>query len=287
MNENLENYRNYLKYERAYSDNTVGAYMNDLNKYEEFLKKDILESDTEDLEKYLKYIKNLESTTVAHKITSIKSYFNYNIKRGIINMNPADKVSRPKLTKHLPEYLTEEEVGKLLDVEVKSPYDYRNKTILELLYSSGIRISELVNIKTPNYDSEECLIRIMGKGSKERIVPLGDYAVNIMNDYMNNYRPLINKKHTDYVFINNRGDKISRQFIFKVIKKEALKKGIKKDISPHTLRHTFATHLLKNGVDLRIIQELLGHENISTTQIYTHVTNNKLKSDYETYFPKD
>lgn len=287
MNENLENYRNYLKYERAYSDNTVGAYMNDLNKYEEFLKKDILESDTEDLEKYSKYIKNLESTTVAHKITSIKSYFNYNIKRGIVSVNPADKVSRPKLTKHLPEYLTEEEVGKLLDVEVKSPYDYRNKTILELLYSSGIRISELVNIKTPNYDSEECLIRIMGKGSKERIVPLGDYAVNIMNDYMNNYRPLINKKHTDYVFINNRGDKISRQFIFKVIKKEALKKGIKKDISPHTLRHTFATHLLKNGADLRIIQELLGHENISTTQIYTHVTNNKLKSDYETYFPKD
>lgn len=287
MNENLENYRNYLKYERAYSDNTVGAYMNDLNKYEEFLKKDILESDTEDLEKYLKYIKNLESTTVAHKITSIKSYFNYNIKRGIVSVNPADKVSRPKLTKHLPEYLTEEEVGKLLDVEVKLPYDYRNKTILELLYSSGIRISELVNIKTPNYDSEECLIRIMGKGSKERIVPLGDYAVNIMNDYMNNYRPLINKKHTDYVFINNRGDKISRQFIFKVIKKEALKKGIKKGISPHTLRHTFATHLLKNGADLRIIQELLGHENISTTQIYTHVTNNKLKSDYETYFPKD
>lgn len=287
MNENLENYRNYLKYERAYSDNTVGAYMNDLNKYEEFLKKDILESDTEDLERYLKYIKNLESTTVAHKITSIKSYFNYNIKRGIVSVNPADKVSRPKLTKHLPEYLTEEEVSKLLDVEVKSPYDYRNKTILELLYSSGIRISELVNIKTPNYDSEECLIRIMGKGSKERIVPLGDYAVNIMNDYMNNYRPLINKKHTDYVFINNRGDKISRQFIFKVIKKEALKKGIKKDISPHTLRHTFATHLLKNGADLRIIQELLGHENISTTQIYTHVTNNKLKSDYETYFPKD
>ena len=240
-----------------------------------------------DLEKYLKYIKNLESTTVAHKITSIKSYFNYNIKRGIVSVNPADKVSRPKLTKHLPEYLTEEEVGKLLDVEVKSPYDYRNKTILELLYSSGIRISELVNIKTPNYDSEECLIRIMGKGSKERIVPLGDYAINIMNDYMNNYRPLINKKHTDYVFVNNRGDKISRQFIFKVIKKEALKKGIKKDISPHTLRHTFATHLLKNGADLRIIQELLGHENISTTQIYTHVTNNKLKSDYETYFPKD
>lgn len=287
MNETLENYRNYLKYERNYSDNTVSAYINDLNKYEEFLKKNILESDAEDLEKYLKYIGGMQSTTVAHKITAIKSYFNYNIKRGIVKSNPANKVSRPKLAKHLPEYLTEEEVSKLLDVEIKSPYDFRNKTILELLYSSGIRISELVNIKTPNYDSEECLIRIMGKGSKERIIPLGDYAINIMNDYMNNYRPLINKKFTDYIFINNRGDRISRQFIFKVIKKEALKKGIKKDISPHTLRHTFATHLLKNGADLRIIQELLGHENISTTQIYTHVTNNKLKSDYETYFPKD
>lgn len=287
MNETLENYRNYLKYERNYSDNTVSAYINDLNKYEEFLKKNILESDAEDLEKYLKYIGGMQSTTVAHKITAIKSYFNYNIKRGIVKSNPANKVSRPKLAKHLPEYLTEEEVSKLLDVEIKSPYDFRNKTILELLYSSGIRISELVNIKTPNYDSEECLIRIMGKGSKERIIPLGDYAINIMNNYINNYRPLINKKFTDYIFINNRGDKISRQFIFKVIKKEALKKGIKKDISPHTLRHTFATHLLKNGADLRIIQELLGHENISTTQIYTHVTNNKLKSDYETYFPKD
>lgn len=287
MNETLENYRNYLKYERNYSDNTVSAYINDLNKYEEFLKKNILESDAEDLEKYLKYIGGMQSTTVAHKITAIKSYFNYNIKRGIVKSNPANKVSRPKLAKHLPEYLTEEEVSKLLDVEIKSSYDFRNKTILELLYSSGIRISELVNIKTPNYDSEECLIRIMGKGSKERIIPLGDYAINIMNDYMNNYRPLINKKFTDYIFINNRGDKISRQFIFKVIKKEALKKGIKKEISPHTLRHTFATHLLKNGADLRIIQELLGHENISTTQIYTHVTNNKLKSDYETYFPKD
>ncbi len=287
MNETLENYRNYLKYERNYSDNTVSAYINDLNKYEEFLKKNILESDAEDLEKYLKYIGGMQSTTVAHKITAIKSYFNYNIKRGIVKSNPANKVSRPKLAKHLPEYLTEEEVSKLLDIEIKSSYDFRNKTILELLYSSGIRISELVNIKTPNYDSEECLIRIMGKGSKERIIPLGDYAINIMNDYMNNYRPLINKKFTDYIFINNRGDRISRQFIFKVIKKEALKKGIKKEISPHTLRHTFATHLLKNGADLRIIQELLGHENISTTQIYTHVTNNKLKSDYETYFPKD
>ena len=281
MNENLENYRNYLKYERAYSDNTVGAYMNDLNKYEEFLKKDILESDTEDLEKYLKYIKNLESTTVAHKITSIKSYFNYNIKRGIVSVNPADKVSRPKLTKHLPEYLTEEEVGKLLDVEVKSPYDYRNKTILELLYSSGIRISELVNIKTPNYDSEECLIRIMGKGSKERIVFFNNHSLIAINKYLEN-----RGFNNDYLVLNNKGKEISVRGIELIIKNVIDKACLKVHVSPHTFRHTFATHMLSNGCPLKSVQELLGHASLSSTEIYTHITDDYIKSEYLKNMPR-
>ena len=142
-------------------------------------------------------------------------------------------------------------------------------------------------MQTSNYDSYECIIRLIGKGSKERIIPLGDYAISVLEDYINNYRPKINKKNINYIFINNRGDAISRQFIFKVIKKECLKKGIRKNVSPHTLRHTFATHLLQNGADLRIIQELLGHENISTTQIYTHVSNQELKNDYQKFFPRD
>ena len=137
-----------------------------------------------------------------------------------------------------------------------------------------------------NIDLDDDLIRVMGKGSKERIVPLGDYAISAIDNYINNYRQKLNKKNTTYVFLNNRGDKISRQFIFKTIKLECTKKGIKKNISPHTLRHTFATHLLKNGADLRIIQELLGHENIETTQIYTHLTNEKLKNDYDDFFPR-
>lgn len=287
MPDNLKEYENYLKFEKNYSMNTINSYLSDIKEYQEFKKGDILSSTKEDILAYLKTIKNLESTTISHKISSLKSFFKYYQKREKIKVNPLANIKSPKIAKKLPTYLTLEEVSKLLDIEIKSPYDARNKAILELLYSSGIRISELCNMQTSNYDSYECIIRLIGKGSKERIIPLGDYAISVLEDYINNYRPKINKKNINYIFINNRGDAISRQFIFKVIKKECLKKGIRKNVSPHTLRHTFATHLLQNGADLRIIQELLGHENISTTQIYTHVSNQELKNDYQKFFPRD
>lgn len=287
MPDNLKEYENYLKFEKNYSMNTINSYLSDIKEYQEFKKGDILSSTKEDILAYLKTIKNLESTTISHKISSLKSFFKYYQKREKIKVNPLANIKSPKIAKKLPTYLTLEEVSKLLDVEIKSPYDARNKAILELLYSSGIRISELCNMQTSNYNSYECIIRLIGKGSKERIIPLGDYAISVLEDYINNYRPKINKKNINSIFINNRGDAISRQFIFKVIKKERLKKGIRKNVSPHTLRHTFATHLLQNGADLRIIQELLGHENISTTQIYTHVSNQELKNDYQKFFPRD
>lgn len=287
MPDNLKEYENYLKFEKNYSMNTINSYLSDIKEYQEFKKGDILSSTKEDILAYLKTIKNLESTTISHKISSLKSFFKYYQKRKKIKVNPLVNIKSPKIAKKLPTYLTLEEVSKLLDVEIKSPYDARNKAILELLYSSGIRISELCNMQTSNYNSYECIIRLIGKGSKERIIPLGDYAISVLEDYINNYRPKINKKNINSIFINNRGDAISRQFIFKVIKKECLKKGIRKNVSPHTLRHTFATHLLQNGADLRIIQELLGHENISTTQIYTHVSNQELKNDYQKFFPRD
>lgn len=287
MPDNLKEYENYLKFEKNYSMNTINSYLSDIKEYQEFKKGDILSSTKEDILAYLKTIKNLESTTISHKISSLKSFFKYYQKRKKIKVNPLANIKSPKIAKKLPTYLTLEEVSKLLDVEIKSPYDARNKAILELLYSSGIRISELCNMQTSNYNSYECIIRLIGKGSKERIIPLGDYAISVLEDYINNYRPKINKKNINSIFINNRGDAISRQFIFKVIKKECLKKGIRKNVSPHTLRHTFATHLLQNGADLRIIQELLGHENISTTQIYTHISNQELKNDYQKFFPRD
>lgn len=287
MPDNLKEYENYLKFEKNYSMNTINSYLSDIKEYQEFKKGDILSSTKEDILAYLKTIKNLESTTISHKISSLKSFFKYYQKREKIKVNPLANIKSPKIAKKLPTYLTLEEVSKLLDVEIKSPYDARNKAILELLYSSGIRISELCNMQTSNYNSYECIIRLIGKGSKERIIPLGDYAISVLEDYINNYRTKINKKNINSIFINNRGDAVSRQFIFKVIKKECLKKGIRKNVSPHTLRHTFATHLLQNGADLRIIQELLGHENISTTQIYTHVSNQELKNDYQKFFSRD
>lgn len=286
-NDNLiSKFIEYLTLERNYSQNTVLAYKNDLNKLSKFIKKDLLSLKTNDIKVYLKKQNHLSSKTISHKISVFKSFYNFYLRSEKISSNPALDLIRPKQEVKLPEYLTEEEASALLDINIITPYDARNKAILELLYSSGIRISELVNLETSNLDLDNCLIRVMGKGMKERIIPLGDYAVDALTNYIENYRPTINKKNTSYIFINNLGTKISRQFIFKVIKLECQKKGIRKNVSPHTLRHTFATHLLKNGADLRIIQELLGHENLSTTQIYTHLSNDKLREDYDNFHPR-
>lgn len=287
MNDRLINdFKNYLELERNYSNNTSLSYVKDVALFSDFIKKDLLLVDKKDIEKYIRSL-NKSSKTISHIISSLKSFYNYYMRMGNIKSNPTDEIDRPKIEKKIPEFLTLEEVSNLLNFEVNNEFEARNKAILELLYSSGLRISELTSLELSNIDLDECLVRVMGKGSKERIVPLGDYAIDALKEYIYFYRPMLNKNNSSYVFLNNRGGVLSRQFIFKVIKEECIKKGIRKNVSPHTLRHTFATHLLKNGADLRIIQELLGHENLSTTQIYTHLTNDKLKHDYEDYFPRN
>ncbi len=287
MNDRLINdFKNYLELERNYSNNTSLSYVKDVTLFSDFIKKDLLLVDKKDIEKYIRSL-NKSSKTISHVISSLKSFYNYYMRMGNIKSNPTDEIDRPKIEKKIPEFLTLEEVSSLLNFEVNNEFEARNKAILELLYSSGLRISELTSLELSNIDLDECLVRVMGKGSKERIVPLGDYAIDALKEYIYFYRPMLNKNNSSYVFLNNRGGVLSRQFIFKVIKEECIKKGIRKNVSPHTLRHTFATHLLKNGADLRIIQELLGHENLSTTQIYTHLTNDKLKHDYEDYFPRN
>ncbi|MDY3756846.1 MAG: site-specific tyrosine recombinase/integron integrase [Bacilli bacterium] len=287
MNDRLINdFKNYLELERNYSNNTSLSYVKDVTLFSDFIKKDLLLVDKKDIEKYIRSL-NKSSKTISHIISSLKSFYNYYMRMGNIKSNPTDEIDRPKIEKKIPEFLTLEEVSSLLNFEVNNEFEARNKAILELLYSSGLRISELTSLELSNIDLDECLVRVMGKGSKERIVPLGDYAIDALKEYIYFYRPMLNKNNSSYVFLNNRGGVLSRQFIFKVIKEECIKKGIRKNVSPHTLRHTFATHLLKNGADLRIIQELLGHENLSTTQIYTHLTNDKLKHDYEDYFPRN
>jgi len=286
--DSINNYILYLSYERNYSNNTVLAYKNDLDKLEKYYpKKKLLELTTEDLKKYLKSVGNLSTNTINHKISSFNNFYNYYLKTERIKFNPALGLTRGKKASKLPNVLTLEEVSSLVNIEVNNPFEARNKAILELLYSSGLRITELTSLELSNVDLDDCLVRVMGKGSKERIIPLGDYAVNALKDYIENYRGLLNKKNSASVFLNNRGTSISRQFIFKTIKEQCMKKGIKRNVSPHTLRHSFATHLLKNGADLRIIQELLGHENLATTQIYTHLSNEALRGDYNNHAPRD
>ena len=289
MNNNyISDYLNYLEIDLNYSNNTISSYDSDLSKLNTYYnKKDLLKLSTKDIEKYITDLSEYAPATVSRNISSIKGFYTYMNKIGKIKTNPSETIKEPKLGIHLPTYLTIDEVNKLLDINVQTNYDYRNKAILELMYATGLRISEVVDLEFKNIDFDDCIVRIIGKGSKERIVPINDYALDALKDYINIARPcMLIKGENNYIFINNHGSKMTRQGIFKMIKKECLIKGITKNISPHTLRHTFATHLLENGADLRVIQELLGHSDISTTQIYTHVSNDKLKKDYQEYFPR-
>ena len=290
MNDELiSEFLSYLELDLNYSNNTINSYDNDLKRFENFFKnKNILKLNVNDLLKFISSLKDLSPASVSHMISTLKTFYSYYIKIDKIKVNPTDALKSPKLGLHLPEYLTEDEIDKLLDIEITDSFSARNKAILELMYATGLRISEVISLEFKNIDMEECIVRVMGKGSKERIVPINDYALNALNTYIEEYRPLMIKKEVNnYIFLNNHGKQMTRQGVFKMIKQECLKKGIKKDISPHTIRHTFATHLLLNGADLRIIQELLGHSDISTTQIYTHLTNEELYNDYKKYFPRD
>ena len=288
-NDYISEFLSYLELDMNYSNNTILSYDNDLKKIESFYnKKDLLKLNVNDLIKYINVLSDLAPSSVSHNISTLKTFYNYYVKVGKISVNPTDALKSPKLGTHLPVYLTEEEVNRLLDIEVKDAFSARNKAILEVMYGTGLRISEVINLEFKNIDVEDCIVRVMGKGSKERIIPINDVAINALNNYLENYRPSMLKGDiNNYLFLNNHGKQMTRQGVFKMIKQECLIKGIKKDVSPHTLRHTFATHLLQNGADLRIIQELLGHSDISTTQIYTHLSNEELHNDYKEYFPRN
>ena len=281
-------YIDYLKYEKKLSENTINSYKNDLDCFKDFFKKDLTKINLDDMHKYLDHLnkENKKATTVAHNITVINSFYSFLINENIIATNPCTNIISPKLAKKLPNYLTEEEVDKLLNIPLKTAYDYRNKAMLELLYATGIRVSELINLKFVNLELQDDFIRVMGKGSKERIIPMSNISKKYLIEYIEIYRKtLLKSKDSEYLFINNQGNVISRVGFFKIIKKLCLENNISKNVSPHILRHSFATHLLAHGADLRVIQELLGHSDISTTQIYAHLINDKLKKDYEEFHP--
>lgn len=273
----------YLKYERRVSVNTVDSYGENLLLLKNYTNKDLISLKKEDIKDFLD---NVEATarTKAHYLTVFNSFYKYLVFMDKIKSNPCDGIKAPKLEKKLPTYLTNEEIAKLFNIRLTKPVDYRNKAILEVMYATGARISEVINLKVNQIDFEECIIRVVGKGKKERIIPLDDVAIEALDNYINNYRPFLIKNETcNYVFLNKNGEKISRQMIFKILKNLANKAGITKEISPHTLRHSFASNLLNNGADLRVIQELLGHENLETTEIYSHLQNKKIKDDYSNH----
>ncbi len=282
--EYLNEYLEYLNIDKKYSNNTILSYHNDLKIYLNFLKeKSVLKVQEKDVQIFLNQERqDKNSRTIAHLLTVLNNFYQFLLKNQYLSKNPVEYIELPKLKKTLPTVLSYKEIESLLDIELVTKYDYRNKAMLELLYSSGLRVSELVNLTVYDVQLSENIVRIIGKGGKERIVPIDDYATKYLTIYMNEYRPQLMKKQiTNDLFLNNLGKKISRQAMFKIIQQIALKKGIRTHFSPHTLRHSFATHLLENGADLRSIQELLGHSSISTTQIYTHVSNQFKKENYE------
>ena len=283
----INKYLEYLEYERKLSDNTLKSYLNDLKDFDMYFKGNVLNLKYDDIQKYISSLNDRTARTVSHYLTVINSFYVFLMNENIINYNPCRNIASPKVPRKLPTYLTEEEVDRLLKVNLLTPYDYRNKAMLELLYATGLRITELINLKITDVDTHNALIRVFGKGKKERIVPVSDLALEYLRIYVTNYRNIILKdKISDYLFISNNLTQITRQGFFKIIKKECKRAGIEKNVSPHVLRHSFATHLLKHGADLRIIQELLGHEDIATTQIYAHLVNEKLKEDYK-YHPRN
>ena len=289
----IEQYINYVLFERRLSKNTASSYKNDLDKFMIYLKDKHINSfknvSKKDITSYLEYLnkEDVSTSSIARKLTTIKNFYTYLVKTEIIKSNVAETIERPKLRKKLPQVLTIEEVDKLLDLELNTKFDYRNKAMLELLYGTGLRISELLNLKLGDIDFSNCIVRCLGKGNKERIVPIGEYVIYYLNSYLE-YRPfLLKNKKSDYLFLNSRGEHLSRFSFFKILKELLRKKGINKHISPHSLRHSFATHILEGGADLRSIQELLGHSDISTTKIYTHISNKQIKEDYENFHPRN
>ena len=287
LDEYINLFCTYLLIDKNYSQNTIDSYKRDMVMFDKFANKKINSINTESIKDYLKYLKdnNHNERSIVRNISTLRSFYKFLIINNYINENPMENISTFKIAKKLPDVLSIEDVNKILDIKITDNYSIRNKAMLELMYASGLRVSELVNLKTYDIDINEDIVKTIGKGSKERIIPIGDYAKEAVSNYLSIRHTFLKKEINDYLFLNNHGKKMTRQGFFKIIKSIAKEKNIKKEISPHTLRHSFATHMINNGADLRTIQELLGHSDISTTQIYTHISTEKLKNTFESFHP--
>lgn len=289
-------YENYLNLEKSLSQNSVAAYINDINKLEGFLEKKFLKLTPDKvklmhLKKFVEWLneKGVSPRTQARTISGIKSYFKYLLIEDEINSDPTSLLESPKVGRKLPDVLSIEEIDSLINaVDLEKPEGQRNKAMLETLYSCGLRVSELVNLKITNLFFDQGFIKVEGKADKERLVPVSKNAIEEITKYLKSYRKnlKISRDSENVLFLNRRGKKLSRVMIFTIIKNLAEKIGLDKKISPHTFRHSFATHLINGGADLRAVQEMLGHESILTTEIYTHLDRDYLRSTIHQFHPR-
>lgn len=283
----IESFIDYLSIERGLSPNTLQAYRRDLCQFRDWLKKEFLQVDSALIGNYLATLreKGNKSRTLNRKLSVVRMFYKFLYTEGKIDHNPVEGVSSPRLGRKIPSFLSEKEVEALLEApSVDEEYGSRDRAILEVVYGAGLRISELVNLNLTDLNLKGGWVKVLGKGSKERIVPLGREACRWVRIYLRKRRIETTDKLS--LFCNRYGKRLSRQACWKITKKYSQKSGITKKISPHTLRHSFATHLLSRDADLRFVQELLGHTNISTTQIYTHITQERLKKVYKKYHPR-
>ncbi|MGI1826613.1 site-specific tyrosine recombinase XerD [Ligilactobacillus salivarius] len=287
-------YLHYLKVERGLSENTITSYGIDLKLFLEYLRENEIPSfkqvNKEVIVNYMQSEKNNNkaNSSILRSVSSLRKFFQYLAQEKIIEKDPMLLIDTPKKKQHLPQVLTKEEVEKLLhSPNTGQVLGLRDRAMLELMYATGLRISEIINLKLEDLHLTMGTLQTLGKGHKERIVPVGDEAIKWINRYLEEARPkLLKQKRSNYLFLNFHGNNLTRQGVWKNLKAEVRKAGIQKNITPHTLRHSFATHILENGADLRIVQELLGHADISTTQIYTHLSNKQLADIYNRAHPR-
>lgn len=292
----IKHYTDYLKLELSLSDNSIEAYQHDVDLFLQYLEAEQLSTEINDInlqtiENFFAYLYdlNIGATSQARILSGLKSFYRYLLSENITDIDPTILISSPTLGRHLPEVLSYEEIQMMIDsIDLSLPNGHRNKAMIEVLYGCGLRVSELINLQISDIYKNEGFLRIFGKGSKERLVPIGDNSLRILFQYIEGARLHVNikPKFTDTVFLNSRGTSLTRQMVFLIVKDLAERNGIKKTISPHTFRHSFATHLLEGGANLLAVQQMLGHASVSTTEIYTHISDDLLRDTMLSYHPR-
>ncbi|MBV7441705.1 site-specific tyrosine recombinase XerD [Weeksellaceae bacterium TAE3-ERU29] len=288
----ITDFKNYLKLERALSENTISNYLRDIKKLQKMFSETLPQNlSVEDLRHFNFEIgKRYTAPSQARILAGVRSFFDFLIEDEIIESNPTELISSPKIGRKLPDTLSLEEINKVVSsIDLSEKHGERNKAIIETLYGCGLRVSELIDLKISDLYFEEGFIQVLGKGNKKRLVPIAKYTQKIIKNYLQLVRnqQKIDKNYIDHIFINNRGTALSRVMVFNIIKRAVKDAGINKSVSPHTFRHSFATHLLENGADLRSIQMMLGHESITTTEIYTHIDRAFLRKNIDEFHPRN